>query len=81
LEAELPATKRAKELLKEAMPPKGRFAIIKVMASEGSVASIRPGYRPRVTPPVVAADVGGLGDAWLRSSGRPGFMVITLLKC
>ncbi len=35
LEAELAATKRAKELLKEAVPPKGRFAIIKVMANEG----------------------------------------------
>ena len=35
LEEELAATKRANELLKEAMPPKGRFAIIKVMASEG----------------------------------------------
>ena len=35
LEAELAATKRAKELLKEAVPPKGRFAIIEVMAAEG----------------------------------------------
>lgn len=35
LEAELAATKRAKELLKEAVPPKGRFAIIAVMADEG----------------------------------------------
>ena len=35
LEAELAATKRAKELLKEAVPPKGRFAITAVMAEEG----------------------------------------------
>lgn len=35
LEAELAATKRAEEILREAMPPKGRFAIIAVMASEG----------------------------------------------
>jgi len=35
LEAELAAERRAKQLLKEAMPPKGRFAIIKVMAAEG----------------------------------------------
>ena len=35
LESELAATKRAKELLREAVPPKGRFAIIKVMAAEG----------------------------------------------
>lgn len=35
LEAELAATKRAQELLKEAVPPKGRFAIIKVMVAEG----------------------------------------------
>ena len=35
LEAELAAERRAKELLKEAVPPKGRFAITKVMASEG----------------------------------------------
>jgi len=35
LEAELAATKRATQLLKEAVPPRGRFAIIKVMASEG----------------------------------------------
>lgn len=35
LEAELAAERRAKQLLKEAVPPKGRFAIIKVMAAEG----------------------------------------------
>ncbi len=35
LEAELAATTRATELLKEVVPPKGRFAIIAVMASEG----------------------------------------------
>lgn len=34
LEAELAAERRAKELLKEAVPPKGRFAIIKVMVTE-----------------------------------------------
>ncbi len=35
LEAELAAERRAKQLLREAVPPKGRFAIIKVMAAEG----------------------------------------------
>lgn len=35
LEAELAATKRAQELLKETVPPKGRFAIINVMVAEG----------------------------------------------
>lgn len=35
LESELAATKRAKELLREAVPPKVRFAIIEVMAAEG----------------------------------------------
>jgi len=35
LEAELAAERRAKQLLKEAVPPKGRFAIIKVMVAEG----------------------------------------------
>ena len=35
LEAELAAERRAKELLREAVPPKGRFAIIAVMAAEG----------------------------------------------
>jgi len=35
LEAELAAERRAKQLLKDAMPPKDRFAIIKVMVAEG----------------------------------------------
>ncbi len=35
LEAELAVERRAKQLLKEVVPPKGRFAIIKVMAAEG----------------------------------------------
>ncbi len=35
LEAELAAERRAKQLLKEAVPPKARFAIIKVMVAEG----------------------------------------------
>ena len=35
LEAELAAERRAKQLLKEAVLPKGRFAIIAVMAAEG----------------------------------------------
>lgn len=35
LEAELAAERRAKQLSKEAVPPKGRFAIIKVMVAEG----------------------------------------------
>src|SRR6266508_4630823 len=35
LEAELAATKRANELLKVAVPPKGRFATIAQMAEEG----------------------------------------------
>jgi len=35
LEAELAATKRANELLKEAVPPKGRFAVVQQMAGEG----------------------------------------------
>ena len=34
LEAELAAERRAKQLLKEAVPPKGRFAIIKAMVVE-----------------------------------------------
>jgi transposase InsO family protein len=35
LEAELAATKRANELLRQAVPPKGRFAVIAQMAEEG----------------------------------------------
>ncbi len=35
LETELAVHRRATELLKEAMPPKGRYAVIQVMAAEG----------------------------------------------
>jgi hypothetical protein len=35
LEAELAVERRAKQLLKEAVPPEGRFAIIKLMVDEG----------------------------------------------
>jgi putative transposase len=35
LETELAIHRRANELLKEAVPPKGRYAVIKTMAAEG----------------------------------------------
>ena len=35
LEVELAATRRANELLKEVVPPKGRFEIVATMVSEG----------------------------------------------
>ena len=70
LESELAATKRAKELLREAVPPKGRFAIIKVMAAEGHsikvscrVLEVTEGgfYACRTRPPSERA----IRHAWL----------------
>jgi putative transposase len=40
LEAELAAERRAKQLLREAVPPKGRFAIIHTMVAEGHHAKL-----------------------------------------
>src|SRR6266540_2897207 len=40
LEAELAATRRAQELLKEAMPPKGRFGVADRMVAEGHAVQV-----------------------------------------